>query len=69
MCDQGTCNEWTYMTNIQVIKTCMTNVQVIKSYVQFIQMTNLASMQVTRQRSTTKLPIKQYKTHNNKNTW
>ena len=33
MCDQGVHDEWTHMTNIQVIKTCTTNVQAIETYV------------------------------------
>ena len=45
------------------LNTHTTNIQAIKCYIQLIQMTKLASVQVTQTSMMTKLPIKHYETH------
>ena len=57
------CDDQTWMMNIQAAKTCMRNIQVGQAYIQFIQVTNLASAQATQSFMTMKLHIKQYTTH------
>ena len=55
--------------NIQTIKTCMTNVQMVHTHVRLIQTINPTSVQATPTCMMTKLPKKQYETHNNKIKW